>query len=1283
VLDVLRRLVGWLDAPADRALPLGAQALDRDLDAFARAVRDAGRAMAAALPARDPAAQATSLEVLAVLALALPLGTDGIPLDEGSFDEQALPVGPALELAGSGVTLAQALSIAKLGGTPAARLKIAGWVAEGLELAQVRAYATTMSIEPLSQVPDVRAARAYATWATRLAAHYKAAGVAFTLAPELFASLPRNEDLAVLAICLMEHVDPRDANANANAKTRADPLAVLDATLGLFQRLPTKARSILKKLRNVGVSEKGEGRRLYPDLAAWLGDDQLLDRYVHVARLAREQVDHAGRPRMSSAVREDFEHAERTHGEREHLARLEARSVPQQGRLDALLRAERTLAGSPRGRTRRRIGERITELLPRAYRNELDATFREILVEAWNIAVPSLTPAWRDAVRLWLVVDENRELLGQLLRKAAAAPGRDVKDAFPANRAFCAREQKHLDVEAWCAPRRKHFDVDGIRYELALEVDPLEVLRMGIPFGTCLATDGVNAASVVLNAIDANKRVLYVRNDAGRVVARKLLAISKEHAIVGYNLYVSVSGPAELAIRAAVLEACRALAHRTGASLASRGEPATIHDGFWYDDGTVPFEGELDVARYCEHLELPPPPKTYDSIAEEAGAFCARERGDGDEALARLVGTSGAAAREHGAFVVEKLGPRGAAKKAKGDASVYPPLARVLLVAPTARTPEDGMVHALEVAARLPSRSIHRGFVEALLARFPPSAKIAAALADVASRALRRAKRPATHFFADLSMQEIPAALEDVAGAFDVLDTIEPGWAGVEPRARAAAIERAANVVEALFDRVPDPDVVTATLMNRRRGAISHRAAIRIAARHALPNGARALQRFSALRPALARSGDGLAAFVRQAGVDRIDDALAAAAPAVTVPVFESLRDLVLRCDGLERVLPDRGRVRDVDAWQPGPWELAWRRRRRQHPEERELREALSVRAGASRYTVTIALEQLALLGDRERVGALEQAPSDQRRVLREAAPKNPPRKPAYEDRLAYRRVVTSLAAQVEAAAQEQLDPTLTLDPWVDAGYAAVARRVLFDPRATGDDREHARAALVMAVTGPHGYGIVDRQRLLAEVAEAVDDATAIRLLEVKTWPRILPPRLVVDLWQLPGARPALADAISRLRRDEWAARVWAAEREARARGLDVEGLLESISLSLLRLDAADEATAVESMDQLRSVATAIAREAAPASVVGAVASAEDALTASVLVRAVRRQPRDRIAAIREAASKVDRAEGRAQAAAFWLGRLDPAASPKASRGAEGARTSSGAEGRVLLVSSS
>jgi hypothetical protein len=1229
VLDVLRRAVGWPTAPTELLVPaLGAQDIG---GSFHDLVEQSGATMASSLPAlRDPAFREQNLELLAHLGLLFTIGDEGVPLpDEEETEAASLlrQLDAVAELAPSKLSLAKAIALMQIPMKRPTRLRVARWVKDGLELELVAEAAEKKHIENLARVPDVRAARAYATWATRLSAHYEAQGVAFSLSPELFANLPKNEDLAVLALCLMEHVDPKSDSAGP------DPIAVLDATLVLFQKLPAKAGGILGSLRGTKL---GEARRLHPDFAAWLEDDLAIDRLLHIAAIA-------GEPALSSAIREDFEHASRAARERAHLEKLEARSAPQQGRLDALLRAERTLAGSPKSRTRRRIAERTEQLLPRAYRRELDGTFREILREAWGIGIPALTPAWRDAVRFWLVVDDNRALLGRLLKEAALAPGRDVKRSFAESVAWIDSARARMNVDAWLGPRRHEIRMkDGARFVVEVEEDPLEVLRMGIPFGTCLALEtGCNAASTVLNAIEANKRVIYVRNDAGRVVARKLIAISKGAHLVGYNLYVSENDSSrEVTIRAAVTEMCRQIATEAGISVASTGEPANLHKGFWYDDGTVPFEEDVDVAAYCRTLGLPPPFKWFDGIAKEAQGWRASETGDVEAAINVLSAyDSGPANRGLGTWIVQRLGLRSATLRAIDDTRIFIALTRTL-----ADEGEYGMIRALQVGTRMPERATQRQ-LGPLLARFPPSRKLGVAIVDMGLRAMRRTSRPTKDGLAHLTLTELGETFEDVASALDLLDTIEPVWLYLRDSLPgcsdcvSSAVSESANAVEAIFDRLPDPDVVVATLMSRHRTRTAQTVALRVAARHVLPGGERALVRLATLRPELAASPDGIAAAVRQSPALRVPDALAQRLRRSTPP-FEALRELVLRCENLEALLVDDGRVADIDAWSPGPWELAWRRRRH----DAELGDGLFARAARSPRTATRPMELLALLGDLRRIGELDHvAPSsirDQSKI---------PKALVHDSPLACRRTAASIAEQVEASRRSKVDPDVRAIPHADAVYVDLARLTLLE-----EGSEAARNVTFDC----SDRTVVDWERLLTTcVRDREDLVSARRILEEKLT-NVPTTHVIVDAWQHEELRDPLARVIAARQSWDWSSLVWAAEREATARGLSVEGLLERVSLALVSTSLVDEGIEAATSDQLRSIFSALTAEAAPTDLARTYQSLEDTSSVAMFLRALRRQPASRTAELREAVRKLELGTDHGVALQIWLDTTRSSRSP-------------------------
>lgn len=1143
VLDVLRQAIGWPDAPADAVAPLAARGAER---AFAEAVLTAGLTLADRLPVvRDPKHREQALEVVALLALSFPLGDEGVPSVTPDDAAKLLDKKKELaSLASTGATASQAVTLAALAMPSGTRTTLAAWVAEGLELALVVDAAEKGWATSLAQVPDVRAARAYATWASRLVPHYQALDIPFTLPPELFARLPRNADLGVLAICLLE------------ATKVDDPAAVLDATLGLFAKLPAKATRIVGRLRE---TEAGAGRRAFPDFAAWLDDDALLDRYLHVATLAGE-----GKV-LTHRIREDFDRATKTARELAHLASLARRNVPQEGRLALLRKGPRRIEDAPKGRTKRRIAERIEALLPVAYRRELDGVFREIMRDAWGIEVPALTPAWRDAVRFWLVVDDNRDLLGQLLREAAKAPGQDVKLTSAKNRAWVERASLRIDVAAWLAPREKTLVApSGARFRITLELDPLEVLRMGIPFGTCLSLeDGCNAASTVLNAFDANKRVIYVRGESGKVVARKLVALGESFELLGYNLYLSLRGGDEAAIRSAVEAMCLELARDVGTELAGTGAPPKIHEGFWYDDGTVPFSEDAVLAAYCRAHGLEPPAKPWGELVVDARGWAATDADDVDAAMAALrLYQTNIASVLLGRWIVGRLGIGQATRRLRTTSHLLPALARVL-----ADGGEDGAVRALGLAARSGESAAYHAIPQ-VLARFPRSAKLASAFVAAAEEALERTTWVAKWGTAHRTFEEVAPLFDDVASSLALLDRLDRTWAAIAVRLPACDACRkkaeigAIRAVADAFVRARDDEAVVAVLTGARRSPLARRAALRIAARHVLAGGARAIARLATLDRELAASPASVAAHLVQAGVDRITGAVLEKVPAPDALPYEALGPLLFTCADIEKLIA-RGPPIPKGKRDAGPWELAYRRRR-------------------GDVDGDLVLEEQVTSGDAGRFDVVE-------------AP--------------------------------------TFDRW----YVELARR------AAAHD---ARAAMVFANAAGAFVGAANVVReLLAAPPSAATDAALV--VAIGKCPRsALAPDLVVAIWQRASLRAALVNAFAK-GTPAFGAAFEAVERAAARAGASIDGFFEAAVLAQLAAVPAP-ALVVDSIERLREVVAVAVRDAPPRAAAALYEAMHDVPAVAAFLRALRRAPVDRAAAIRQAAT-LDDSDPHGAALAAWL----------------------------------
>ncbi len=66
-----------------------------------------------------------------------------------------------------------------------------------------------------------------------------------------------------------------------------------------------------------------------------------------------------------------------------------------------------------------------------------------------------------------------------------------------------------------------------------------EILKMGTYVNSCLSMGGCNQHSAIANALDANKRVLYLHDSEGKFIARQLLAVTKERKLACFMVYHS------------------------------------------------------------------------------------------------------------------------------------------------------------------------------------------------------------------------------------------------------------------------------------------------------------------------------------------------------------------------------------------------------------------------------------------------------------------------------------------------------------------------------------------------------------------------------------------------------------------------------------------------------------------------------------------------------------------------------------------------------------------------
>lgn len=315
----------------------------------------------------------------------------------------------------------------------------------------------------------------------------------------------------------------------------------------------------------------------------------LLERIAMYQQIAGKNV------RTPKSLRSLLEQQERRSREREHL-----RLRLSQAGLDAS--AKRRLAclqrevDVPADAARlRRAAEEVMLLLgieaqAAVARNLAAAKCREELGELVGALAPE--KLWDFA--LWL--DKMKESERERLRRVIAARqqhGAAYKRCLPENAMWIVEAMtRAVNVDTWFAPQGEVLPVAGREMEICVASDLQHVFLMGEYFHTCLGLGGCNEMSVLTNALDANKQVVFMfdRDDADRrvVVARQLVAVSADFKLLGYNCYLHWRH-AEKERRQEGIDAmaayCGRLAARCGLELADQGEPAELGDHFWYDDG--------------------------------------------------------------------------------------------------------------------------------------------------------------------------------------------------------------------------------------------------------------------------------------------------------------------------------------------------------------------------------------------------------------------------------------------------------------------------------------------------------------------------------------------------------------------------------------------------------------------------------------------------------------------------------------------------------------------------
>jgi hypothetical protein len=329
--------------------------------------------------------------------------------------------------------------------------------------------------------------------------------------------------------------------------------------LDWMERYPKELHPQLRRISCVlPDAEARTGRWLADDLP----DAARLEREIEAIQARLEQVEEERRPALRTRLSN-------------LRARLEQPASPSAARIGRLrMKLDRAWGRMILDRWERDLDARLPEALRRLIGVEEIPGW---LIEPRNLALVA-TAARLDR--------RHRSLAWRLFRERCGPPPWDLRDA-PQNLAF-RRRLAHLDWSPWLegVGTRTVSGFSAGALHLRLEDDPLEVFRMGGHFRTCLSPGSFNYFSVFTNAADINKRVLYARDDAGRLVGRCLLALTAEGGLLTFQAYCHDGG---LDFETICSDFADDLARRMGTERVRDGEVPTLVASEWYDDGARDF----------------------------------------------------------------------------------------------------------------------------------------------------------------------------------------------------------------------------------------------------------------------------------------------------------------------------------------------------------------------------------------------------------------------------------------------------------------------------------------------------------------------------------------------------------------------------------------------------------------------------------------------------------------------------------------------------------------------
>lgn len=234
----------------------------------------------------------------------------------------------------------------------------------------------------------------------------------------------------------------------------------------------------------------------------------------------------------------------------------------------------------------------VTEARLEAFEEALRCAFRKHarrIAEAGFCEDTKLDNYLFNAVLLSMEITNNRNLLRKLIR--AHLSGDSVwREREPQNMRFLSAMAKQgIAVEKWLSRFCRTYnnkDLPGGSVTLYLEHEPIKILQMGNIFDTCLSFNGYHSYSVVANASDLNKRVIYAEDNRRRIVGRKLIGINEAYHLIGYQTYTSLPDARSNEVLRLIFDRFGAeFALHCGLNRSDEGSIPGLITRHWYDDG--------------------------------------------------------------------------------------------------------------------------------------------------------------------------------------------------------------------------------------------------------------------------------------------------------------------------------------------------------------------------------------------------------------------------------------------------------------------------------------------------------------------------------------------------------------------------------------------------------------------------------------------------------------------------------------------------------------------------